>query len=227
MSSVSTQNDICIVLKDLLQLLLNNSTDDPPTDDTPTSCKELKQKHPNSFSGVYLLKTINGTKHTYCNMEELCGSGGGWTRIAYLNMTNASQSCPPELRIYQSGLVRACGRPESFSGSCTSVEFPSNGISYSQVCGRVIGCQVGTTDAVGIGHNKGNGGLNSYYVDGISITRGSPRIHVWTAMAGLSGKSMTGSLYCCTGCTQAVPEFIANDFFCESGNQYDRYPNGL
>ena len=112
-------------------------------------------------------------------------------------MTNASQSCPPGLRIYQSGVVRACGRPESFSGSCTSVEFPSNGISYSQVCGRVIGYQVGTTDAVGIGHNRGNGGLNSYYVDGISITRGSPRVHVWTAMAGWSGKSMTDSLYCC------------------------------
>ena len=163
-------------------------------------------------------------------MEELCGSGGGWPRIAYLNMTNASQNCPPGLRIYQSGVVRACGRPESFSGSCTSVEFPSNGISYSQVCGRVIGYQVGTTDAVGIGHNRGNGGLNSYYVDGISITHGLPCIHVWTAMAGWSGKSMTESLYCCpcsTGCTQAVPKFIGNNFFCELGNQYDRYPNGL
>ena len=87
------------------------------------------------------------------------------------------------------------------------------------MCGRVIGYQVGTTDAVGIGHNRGNGGLNSYYVaDGISITRGSPRVHVWTAMAGWSGKSMTESLYCCpcsTGCTQAVPEFIGNNFFCE------------
>ena len=42
MSSISAQNDISIVLKDLLQLLLNNPIDDLPTDDTPTSCKELK-----------------------------------------------------------------------------------------------------------------------------------------------------------------------------------------
>lgn len=204
-SSISVQNDIAIVLKDLLQLLLNDSTDDCPTDDIPTSCKELKGKHPNSPSGIYLLETINnGTKHTYCNMGELCGSRGGWTRIAHLNMTDPAQNCPSGFRMYQSGVFRACGRPESFIGSCISVQFPSNGISYSQVCGRVIGYQVGTTDPVGIGHQRRNCGLNSYYVDGISITRSSPRIHVWTAMAGWSGKSMTDSLYCCpcsTGCT--------------------------
>ena len=33
--------------------------------------------------------------------------------------------------------------------------------------------------------------INSYYVDGVSITRGSPRQHVWTLMAGLDSSDGT------------------------------------
>ena len=78
-------------------------------------------------------------------MEELCGSGGGWTRLAYLDMTDSTENCPSGFKLYQSGGVRACGRPTSSGGSCVSVQFPSNGISYSQVCGRVVGYQYGYT----------------------------------------------------------------------------------
>ena len=99
----------------------------------PTSCKEIKIQQQNSPSGGYVVARANGgtAYTTYCHMGELCGSGGGWTRLAYLNMTDATQSCPFGFRLYQSGGVRACGRPASNSGSCVSVQFPSNGISYS------------------------------------------------------------------------------------------------
>ena len=117
-------------------------------------------------------------------MDTLCGTGGGWTRLAYLDMSDATQSCPSGFRLYQSGGVRACGRPVTNSGSCVSVQFPSNGISYSQVCGRVVGYQYGTTDAINILDSSHNN-LSSNYVDGVSITHGSPRQHVWTLMAGL------------------------------------------
>ena len=40
------------------------------------------------------------------------------------------------------------GRPVSSGGSCSSVQYPSNGISYSQICGRVVGYQYFTPDAV-------------------------------------------------------------------------------
>ena len=33
--------------------------------------------------------------------------------------------------------------------------------------------------------NPNHNDINSYYVDGVSITRGSPRQHVWTLMAGV------------------------------------------
>uniref|UniRef100_A0A1X7UHI0 Fibrinogen C-terminal domain-containing protein n=1 Tax=Amphimedon queenslandica TaxID=400682 RepID=A0A1X7UHI0_AMPQE len=113
-------------------------------------------------------------------MEELCGSGGGWTRLAYLDMSDSTANCPFGFRLYQSKGVRACGRPVTSSGSCVSVQFPSNNISYSQVCGRVVGYQYGSPDALSNWHNNHHNDLNSYYLDGVSITHGSPRQHVWS-----------------------------------------------
>ena len=194
-----------------------------------TTCEEIKKRWPDSASGYY---TIGG-KRAYCNMEELCGSEG-WRRLAYLDMTDSTQNCPPGFRLYQSGGVRACGRAPSSVGSCVSVQFPSNGISYSQVCGRIVGYQYTSPDAVYPGrftresygsvikptHND----INSYYADGVSITRGSPRQHVWTLMAGASDNFiLVDGRYNCP-CSQGslqnstLQSFIGNDYFCESGN---------
>ena len=156
-------------------------------------------------------------------MEELCGFDEGWTRVAYLDMSDLSEECPTGFKLYESNGVRACGRPDSSVGSCQSVQFPSNGISYSQVCGRVVGYQYGSTDAIqkeGANHDN----IDSYYVDGISLTHGSPRQHIWTFIAGLHEN--TPNAYanllcpCATGSTQLpnVQSFIGNDYFCESGS---------
>ena len=190
------------------------------------SCKEIKSEWPKSPSQYYTISSKGETRQVYCNMEELCGSGGGWTRLAYLNISDSTVNCPFGFKLYQSGGVRACGRPTSSVGSCTSVQFPTNGISYSQVCGRVVGYQYTSPDAVsseGSYHND----INSYYVDGVSITHGSPRQHIWTLMAGLSSSGThpwTGdSRYNCP-CSPGSPQnstlqsFIGNDYYCESGN---------
>ena len=173
-----------------------------------TSCKQIKTLLPTSPSGYYILGTGSFTYTAYCNMGTLCGSGGGWTRLAYLDMSDATQNCPSGFRLYQSGGVRVCGRPVTNSGSCVSVQFPSNGISYSQICGRVTGYQYKTTDATV------SGNINSYYVDGVSVTRGSPRQHVWTF---ISGWSDSVNINPCN-CNQQPQAFIGNNYFCESGN---------
>ena len=172
-----------------------------------------------------------GTKQSiYCDMggQELCGSRGGWTRLAYLDMSDATQSCPSGFRLYQSGGVRACGRPVSNSGSCVSVQFPSNGISYSQVCGRVVGYQYGTTDAIDILDSSHNN-LSSNYVDGVSITRGSPRQHVWTLMAGFRQDAVFGFFNCLCGGGNAnqLQSFVGNHHFCESGRSQQDPSNTL
>ena len=117
---------------------------------------------------------------------------------------------------------------------CQSVVFPSYGISYSQVCGRVVGYQYGSPDAVYSGRyqnepydkiiDSNHNNINSYYVDGVSLTRGSPYQHIWTFMAGpLETSIYLDGCYNCP-CSQGslqnsiVPSFIGNDYFCKSGN---------
>ena len=230
-SNAGAINDILLLVEDLI--MLHNDSSSSSFSPIPTSCQEIRNKQPNSPSGVYLLATNNGTKYVYCNMKELCGSGGGWTRLAYLDMTDATENCPSGFRLYQSGGVRACGRATSSVGSCVSVQFPSNGISYSQVCGRVVGYQFASTDAVYPGNYSGeaygsaiephHNDINSYYVDGVSITRGSPRQHVWTLMAGQHEASIGYRGYYNCPCSQGsiqnstLQSFIGNDYFCESG----------
>ena len=79
--------------------------------------------------------------------EILSGCGDGlWHRVAYLNMSDPSQQCPPAWREYNTSGIRACGRPVSSSGiSYPATLYPTNK-QYSRVCGRVIGYQVGTPD---------------------------------------------------------------------------------
>ena len=135
-------NDILLIVDKLLQHQQNKTL-------FPShiliSCEDIKEQDPNSPSGYYY---ING-ELAYCEMGELCNSTSGWTRLAYLDMSDPTMECPPGFRLYtDSEGVRACGRPSAGGGSCSSVKFPTNGISYSEVCGRIVGYQYGSTDAV-------------------------------------------------------------------------------
>ena len=68
-----------------------------------------------------------------------------------------------------------------------------------------------------IGLNTGTLNINSYYVDGVSLTYGSPRKHIWIFITAISECGNAGShCPCAIGSTLAVPSFIRNDYFCES-----------
>ena len=161
-----------------------NITDLYPPSSLLYSCEEIITNWPDSPSDYYIIADTNGhPRHVYCHMESLCNSSGGWMRVAYLNMSDPKEVCPPGFRLYEENGVRACGRPVSSpAGYCQSVKFPSYSISYSQVCGRVIGYQYGTPNAI---EPYGGYNINAAYVDGISITCGNPRKHIWTFMAAL------------------------------------------
>ena len=119
-------------------------------------------------------------------MDLNCNGERGWMRVGYLNMTDPNEQCPPGFRMYEENGVRACGR-QSVLELCQSVTYPSHDISYSQVCGRVIGYQQGSPDAI---INQPDLGIDGAYVDGVSITRGYPRQHIWTFMAALQENSI-------------------------------------
>ena len=90
---------------------------------------------------------------------------------------------------------------------------------------RVTGYQFYSTDAF---HELSD--LNSYYVDGVSITCGSPRQHVWTLANGLTDFYNNNPRWICpcsTGSNQTIPSFVANHYFCESGNHAMSWTNTL
>uniref|UniRef100_A0A1X7UZA3 Fibrinogen C-terminal domain-containing protein n=1 Tax=Amphimedon queenslandica TaxID=400682 RepID=A0A1X7UZA3_AMPQE len=180
------------------------------------SCEDIKRLLPSSTTGYYDL----GYQTIYCNMDELCGSEGGWTRVAYLDMSNATHNCPTGFRLYTIGGKRYCGRPESDGSSCTSAKFFTNGISYSQICGRVEGYAKASPDAF-FHYLTDRNNIDASYVDGVSITHGSPRQHVWTFIATAQTEIVAGGVYNCScspGNTQKVPSFVGKDYYCEGGS---------
>ena len=185
----------------------------------PISCKDIEVNWPNSPSGYYnIVNDVGQVMLAYCHMEKLCDSSGPWTRVAYLNMTSPFQTCPGNLREYGANGIRVCGRPTSNTGSCSSVYFHVSSEPYSSVCGRVTGYQYATTSAVDAGTSRS---IDTYYVDGVSLTYGTPRNHVWTFMTGLLDNTPSPSQYICPcgpGSSQTPPSFIGDNYFCEAGN---------
>ena len=151
--------------------------------------------------------------------KDICDSQGGWTRVAMINMTDTEQTCPYGFRLYNSNGVRACGRFFGAHG-CLSSIFPFNQLTYSQVCGKVLGYQYGST--YGTGTRRSDSDINSAYIDGISLTHGYPRRHIWSYISGYQENHDT---YCPCGSTEGTviraSLFVGNDYYCESGNPYN------
>ena len=168
------------------------------------SCAALP---PSSPSGYYWVSTSSTL--VYCTMS--CGTlTGGWMRVAFLNMTNSSHQCPSGLmeRNDNSPNIRTCVRNET-SGGCSSVELSTANIQFSTVCGRITAYQVGPTDDFRVTNED----INSAYVDGVSLTHGTPRQHIWTfAAAGRMDRI-------CDPCrSESRPASVGSDFFCDTGN---------
>ena len=62
--------------------------------------------------------------------------------------------------------------------------------------------------------------IDGTYVDGVSITLGSPRKHVWTYAVGLSDDydHTTYNCPCATHPGLPPPTFVGNDYYCEPGD---------
>ena len=216
-------------LTQLLSKHVNKTLDDEeeaPSSPLLTSCEAILNKWPNSPSGYYSLADVNGhTRHVYCHMETLCGKGGGWRRIASLNMTDPNEKCPTQFRLYSQGGVRACGRPVTSGGSCVGITFPSRDIKYSQVCGKVIGYQYYSPDGAAAFHASKE--INLPYIDGISLTHGYPRKHIWSLLSGRHNNGNDNYCPCGSTAPKNVPSFVGSDYYCESGYKPTRTHTGL
>ena len=81
------------------------------------------------------------------------------------------------------------------------------------MCGKVLGYQYGRTYGV----NGGYDDINSAYIDGISLTHGYPRYHIWSYISGHKENHDIGCPCGSSGAT-STPSFVGNDYYCESGN---------
>ena len=143
-------------------------------------------------------------------------------QVIKLDMTNSSHhQCPPGTTLRTDLPKRLCGIGISGLG-CSSTMFDLHGITYSQVCGKIIGYQDRTPDAFGQAQTQS---IDGNYVEGISITHGSnPRQHIWTFVAALDEFGSNPSYNCpCTNrnlsssATQP-PSFVGDDYFCDTGS---------
>jgi len=147
------------------------------------SCADIHNKNPASHgnSGYYVVKT-NHIYTVYCDMELECsGHNGGWMKIADYDTSNGDD-CPTGWKNMTVNGLDLC-RPPDDNGGCHSAHFPVNKVGYNKICGRIKGFHKGSPDAF---HNGKTYSIDHQYVDGISITLGSPRKHVWTYVAGKS-----------------------------------------
>jgi len=193
-----------------------------PTQAIPAaSCSAISTSCP---SGYYWIRSSNGSAvQVYCAMDRVCGCSntGGWARVAYLNTTDTSQQCPGNWTLMTT--PRVCGRTTN-AASCDSAIFPTHGIEYSHVCGRVIGYQNLSPDAFDTSRrNSFSQMIDSYYLDGVSITHGDSgsQQHIWSFAAGY-GSEVTRIDCPCNmsrvGTSGFVPSYVGDDFFCETGN---------
>lgn len=198
-----------------------------------SSCTHVYSSSPSlqppAMGGHYWIRNSSGAAvSVYCDFQPHCAGKAcnataerGWVRAAYFNATDPAQRCPAGLTL-RTEPRRLCGKTTS---GCSSALFPSRGLPFSRVCGRVLGYQQGEPDAFKPFYLNRDRSIEDVYVDGVSITHGwSPRRHIWTFAAAQDEGTRAGYRVCpCTQAggtyTGAVPGFIGRDYFCETGSR--------
>ena len=183
------------------------------------SCADIFEKNPSSRgkSGHYLIRT-NDLFLAQCDMgTENEGKKEGWLRIADFDVSKGDD-CPKGWRKTKVNSIEMCRSLYDTAG-CYSATFSVNGTRYRKIRGMVRGYQQGSTDS--FDSRRSHRGINTAYVDGVSITLGNPRKHVWTYIAGISDDYdyPTSNCPCAAVPGPIPPSFVGEYYYCESGNR--------
>lgn len=137
-----------------------------------------------------------------------CG-GLGWTEVANLNMSNPSQGCPAPWALYTTP-ERSCSVVSA--PGCEGFRVPVRAVNYTRVCGRATGYAVSSPDGFTDIFNAGRS-LDTGYLDGVSLTHGMPRQHIWSLAAGHRRRCP------CDNSNRNVaplpPSFVGDNYFCD------------
>ena len=197
---------------------------------TRSSCEDIYNNNPETVDKSAYYR-INDNQWTYCNMTAIAiangdfistcaGVGGGWRRIANINIS-AGDDCPGAWRkATQSGVSFCRVASDDGDGVTSSANFSTNGISYQRVCGRARGYQKG--DTIAFFGDYVNRTIDQSYVSGLSITHSSnPRQHIWTFVSG-RGKRYDNKHNCRCSTSQAYSprSYVGSNYYCESASWY-------
>ena len=189
------------------------------------SCKQISELEAHRYSGYYWIQTSTGVVGAYCEMgnNNTFGESGGWMRIANVDMKKNHSQCPPGLNQTTVEGRELCVTPTN-TRSCSSTLFNAHGVEYSRVCGKVIGYQYYRPNGFGPSFHTGTN-ITGPYVDGVSITHGSPRQHVWTLAAARDELLLLQSNIIACPCihpnrfTGIIPDYVGMDYYCETGSR--------
>ena len=181
-------------------------------------------------SGRYWITNpeTNTPVYVFCDMTRSCGNlTGGWMRVADIDMRVPSHQCPGDfVEITRSEPPSRLCTPDSEEMGCFSYTFPVMA-GYRHVCGRVQAYQDRTPNAFFNSHIDTSLTIDSVYMDGISLTHGIPRSHVWTFAAALDEATGHSSGCVCSNVNidpadlADVPPFVGTDYFCDTGSRND------
>ena len=201
-------NDATVTFKKDFQQILNTSATDLANAIKALhvfdSCENVTNlKFPFFGPGLYKIMLPNGTisnLNCFHTDSSICdGMSGQWRRVAYLNTSETNEQCPRTLMPQEdhSG-CQVCGN----GPKCSSVIYPTGGLYYSRVCGRVHAQYFGSPD----GFHGGTFTADDNYVDGVSVTYGMcPKNHIWTFVATITSM-----------CSNHDPGFVNSHYFCEN-----------
>ena len=208
-----------------------------------SSCYDILQTLSSTApSGYYNITLSNSSQvEVYCDMEgSQCDGEGGWTRVAFVNMSEPDSSCPPGLAqyddIFNTSLcwinIKHCG--------CNSSILSTYSLNYTKVCGQVRGYQYGYPWAFDCS-------IYPHYWEyccnyhpqvktyGVTLTYNSnPHKHIWSYVGGSYEQGTYRNSCPCNNGSQYMNytgPFVGNDYYCESGTSifsgYDLYADDL
>lgn len=141
-----------------------------------------------------------------------CGSGL-WFEVGRFDLRSESQQCPSPW-VEMTFPTRSCVVNSTLSGSLCegSLFFSAQGVTYSRVCGRAIGHTESISSYRAFATTSQD--IDRAYVDGVSVTHGSPRQHIWTFAASYNSRSP------CPLCSsqrqgRQPPSFVGSNYFCD------------
>ena len=203
-------------LQTLFQEVNRRPTEQNQLNTEHQACQSCANLTGDCTSGYYLVENAAGVPNrVYCDTRLRFMDGQpGWMRVAHLDTSDSSQHCPSGFRMQESH--RRCLRDTEDIG-CTSVVYPTNGIAYSRVCGKIQAIQESHPAGFRPYIGRPSLTLEDSYVDGVSLTHGpvGSRKHIWTFATSYSDNSMQ----CSCSDSHKVPPFVGPDFFCETGSR--------